>query len=194
MKPFTAILLMAAGIARAAESNLVVLDFQSRGISDKRVLGDLRRRVVEVASSLPESGVVPSEEGDSPLTGRIIVPTRCDEACWRRISGKLGAQRLLVPAVERSGGSLRFEFLLVRGSTGEIIRSTSNRSDGRVDYALWDGVSRLLGRAGDEEGIGRGGWTAIGAAGTCLGLALWLGLEQDRTNPTQASASVPGGF
>jgi hypothetical protein len=195
------LVLLALGAATASDRDLVVLDFQSKGILDKAVLRDLWERTWELASQVPEAGTVPAEETRQMLFEQnILLPQRCDEACYRRLADRLHARRLLVPTVEKIADQLKFGFLLVQGRSGKTLQSASSWSDGRVDRALSAGVSKVLGAsdASGAPGFGRPAWTAMGVGIAGLGAALWLGLDQNRSpavaTPRQTSSTNIAGF
>lgn len=192
MKTSFLLLFFALGAAKASDQGLVVLDFQSKGILDKTVLRDLWERTWELAFEVPEAQTVSADQTRRELFEQnILVPLRCDEFCYRRLAQRLHAGRLLVPTVEKNADQLKFSFVLVQGSTGKTIRSTSLWSDGRVDRALGAGVSKVLDAGGSPGSpwLSSAAWKATGFAIAGLGAALWLGLEQPRSSPTPTTAS-----
>jgi len=188
--------LAALGAAQASDRGLVVLDFQSKGILDKSVLRDLWEQTQGMAAGVADAGTLPQDETRRRLFEQsILVPTRCDQACMRRLAEKLHAQRLLVPSVEKSGDRLRFDFVLTDGESGKTLKSASVWSDGRVDRALAAGVARTIGD-GIQERSSRfpsGLWASVGVGAVGLGAALWLGLEQARTPPSSIQSVQSAG-
>lgn len=193
MKRTILLLLCAVGAVQAGKPGLVVLEFQSRGILDKTVLRQLWDRTWEVASSFPGADAVPAEETRRRIFDQnVLLPVRCDEACYQRVAFKLQASRILVPSVEKTGEQLKFNFLLVEGESGKKLQETSVWSDGRVDRALAAGLSKVMGDAGANESIEAPAalWTTLGVGAAALAGALWLGLSQDRS-PSTAQSQLP---
>lgn len=196
MKRTILLLLCAVGALGAAQPGLVVLEFQSRGILDKTVLRQLWDRTWEVASSFPGADAVPADETRRRIFDQnVLLPVRCDEACYQRVALKLQASRILVPSVEKTGDQLKFNFLLVQGETGKKLKDVSVWSDGRVDRALAAGLSNVMSEAGTDGAVEvpTALWTTLGVTAVGLAGALWFGLSQDRTAATGPSKCPPGG-
>lgn len=196
MKRTIFLLLCAVGAIQAGQPGLVVLEFQSRGILDKTVLRQLWDRTWEVTSSFPGADVVPAEETRRRIFDQnVLLPLRCDEACYQRVALKLQAGRILVPSVEKTGDQLKFNFLLVQGETGKKLQDVSVWSDGRVDRALAAGLSKVMGDAGSNDAIEvpSGLWTALGVGVVGLAGALWFGLSQNRSPAASAPPCIDCG-
>ena len=184
------LLLLAAGAFGAGQPGLVVLEFQSRGILDKTVLRQMWDRTWEIASSYPGAEAVPADETRRRIFDQnVLLPNRCDEACYQRVALKLQANRILVPSVEKTGDQLKFSFVLVQGESGKKLQEVSVWSDGRVDRALAAGLAKVMADAGTNETVEVPSalWTTIGITAAGLAGAMWLGLSQDRS----PSASQP---
>jgi len=185
-------LLCAMDTLHAGQPGLVVLEFQSRGILDKTVLRQLWDRTWEVASSFPGADAVPADETRRRIFDQnVLLPVRCDEACYQRVALKLQASRILVPSVEKTGDQLKFNFLLVQGESGKKLQEASVWSDGRVDRALAAGLSKVMNDAGSNEAIEVPSalWTTLGVGAAGLAGALWFGLSQDRTRTVATKAT-----
>jgi hypothetical protein len=172
----------------------MVLEFQSRGILDKTVLRQLWDRTWEVASSFPGADAVSAEETRRRIFDQnVLLPVRCDEACYQRVALKLQAKRLLVPTVEKTGEQLKFTFLLVDGESGKKSQEVSVWSDGRVDRALASGLSKVMGDAGSNEAVEVPAalWTTLGVGAAGLVGALWFGLSQDRSPAATKAPCLP---
>ena len=184
---FLLLVLATLGAAQASDQGLVVLDFQSKGILDKSVLRDLWQQTLALASGVANSGALPEEETRRRLFEQnILVPTRCDQACFHRLAEKLHAGRILAPSVEKSGDQLKFDFVLVDGQSGKTLKSASLWSDGRVGRPLAAGIAGTVGNGGPENSSGFPSqiWASVGVGAVGLGAALWFGLEQARTPPS----------
>jgi len=185
MKRILPLLLLCASVALASgQPGLVVLEFQSRGILDKTVLRQLWDRTWEVTSSFPGADAVSAEESRRRIFDQnVLVPIRCDEACYQRIALKLQASRILVPSVEKTGDQLKFNFLLVEGESGKKLQEAAVWSDGRVDRALAAGISKVMSNSDSNEAleVPSALWTTVGVGAAGLAGALWFGLSQDRS-------------
>jgi hypothetical protein len=174
----------------------MVLEFQSRGILDKTVLRQLWDRTWEVASSFPGADAVPAEETRRRIFDQnVLLPVRCDEACYQRVALKLQAKRILVPSVEKTGEQIKFNFILVQGETGKKLQEVSVWSDGRVDRALAAGLSKVMSDAGSNEAVEvpTALWTTLGVGAAGLAGALWFGLSQDRSAAVRQKAFCSDG-
>jgi hypothetical protein len=191
------LLLCAAGAFGAGQPGLVVLEFQSRGILDKTVLRQMWDRTWEVASSYPGANAVPAEETRRRIFDQnVLLPNRCDEACYQRVALKLQADRILVPSVEKTGDQLKFSFVLVQGESGKKLQEVSVWSDGRVDRALAAGLAKVMADAGGNDAVEVPSalWTTVGIGAAGLAGALWFGLSQDRSPAAQQKTpSCPNG-
>jgi len=195
MKRTILLVLGALAAARPDPQGLVVMDYQSRGILDKTVLRELWDRTWQIAASFPDAGTVPVDETRKRIFDQnVLVPVRCDEACYQRISVKLQAGKILLPSVEKTGDQLKFEFVLVDGESGKKLQDVSVWSDGRVDRALASGMTKVLAGAASGESaapIPPAFWTAVGAGTVGLAGALWFGLEQNRSPSVSATHTPP---
>ena len=188
--------LLCACALRAGDATLAVLDFQSRGVSDHAALRELWERTREAAVSLGAREAAPGEEARRRLSLLGPLPASCDESCLRRTASQLGADRLLVPSVDRTPARMRLSFALVDGSTGRRIRESGAWSDGRVDRAVAAGVSQVLGGKTDSDiGPSRALWTSLGLGAAGIGAVLFLGLGQDRSpsSPPRPPDPAPAG-
>ena len=194
MKRTILLLLGALVAARSDPQGLVVMDYQSRGILDKTVLRELWDRTWQIAASFPEAATVPVEDTRKRIFDQnVLVPVRCDEACFQRIAIKLQAAQILLPSVEKTGDQLKFEFVLVQGESGRKLQDVSVWSDGRVDRALASGMTKVLAGTGSSEAVEvpTALWTTLGVGAAGLAGALWFGLEQDRSPPKAAGTTIP---
>ncbi|MBK8801983.1 MAG: hypothetical protein IPN71_07990 [Fibrobacteres bacterium] len=180
---FAAFLLAAAAALQAGEPGLVVMDFQGRGILDKAVLRQLWDRTWDIASQYPSVKVVSMQETRQRLFDQnVLVPTSCTDICFQRISTKMNASELLIPSVEKTGDQLKFNFVLVKGSSGKRIKDITVWSDGRVDRAIAAGVIGVMGDAGSGSSgsLGSGFWKALATVGLAASANAVLGITQDR--------------
>jgi hypothetical protein len=194
MKRTILLVLGALVAARSDPQGLVVMDYQSRGILDRTVLRELWDRTWQIAASFPEAATVPVDDTRKRIFDQnVLVPVRCDEACFQRIAVKLQAGRILLPSVEKSGDQLKFEFVLVDGESGQKLQDVSVWSDGRVDRALASGMTKVLAGTGSSDAaapIPPAFWTAVGAGTIGLAGALWFGLEQNRAPSTSSTITT----
>jgi hypothetical protein len=190
---FAAFLLAAAAALQAGEPGLVVMDFQGRGILDKAVLRQLWDRTWDIASQYPSVKVVSMQETRQRLFDQnVLVPTSCTDICFQRISTKMNASELLIPSVEKTGDQLKFNFVLVKGSSGKRIKDITVWSDGRVDRAIAAGVIGVMGDAGSGSSgsLGSGFWKALATVGLAASANAVLGITQDRAVVIRAPKKI----
>lgn len=176
------------------DDGIIVLDFQSKGILDKSILSDLWRRTHEIASeALPGRFLDTLQTRKRIFDENILIPARCDDACFARIGTRLHARSLLLPSIEKVNDQLKISFVLVDSRSGARLGASEAWSDGRIGQALDASLKDVLATVSTSGSTSIPGkvWTAAGLLAVGTGAIIFLGLDSPESTTQQPNTDIP---
>lgn len=159
---------------------IAIVDVQTHGLVDRSAADHIKERLSNLLEKREGFSVLPFQQTKKKMFDKnILVPTRCDGACFQGIGKKLELDYVVQAMIEKNQDQMSFQILVTDVLTGQKVSDAKVWSDGRVSQALASALNESLSFIHDrpvEEKMPLHYWIAggVGVALSAVFMGLWV--------------------